>query len=454
MEDSIPQTVIAPKTRRVPGWMKRPIFFIVLLGLLLRLGSMAINYDEMRWQNDQRITIPAVRILEGKGFSLQDGAGATAYRPPLYVLWIAGAYGVFGTFSLLGPSFLQVLVSAGSVYLIYLLALQIWKREEYANASALILAIHPYVVYHDAALYHTFLSTALLLGGFFLLFRGIEKLRKRELFFSGICFGLCILIISVIVPFLGLLVIAGIALWKITWKRRMVLVAMFLAGLLVAWGPWIIRNAVVFHAFIPLTTESGSTLWIGNNPEAEVRLPLRTHESSPVPQGTRFNIPEQYGYCNEQPDVCEGGVSEAEESRELKNLAMEWIKAHPNTFVRLTIWRYASIWSPFLTPAKTFFGSQLLTAVITYGYFSWNIALYALILFGTWTAWHANKKRETILLWLLALSGTGAYALFLYFTKYRIPFESILIVLAGPGLIMLRDRLRLKLSPPQLEGHE
>lgn len=428
--------------------IKRPIFWIVLLGFVLRLGSMSVNYPMMRWQNDQRMAIPAARLLEGKGFTLADGAGPSAYRPPLYVLWLAGAYAIFGKFATLGPSFLQVLVSAGNILLLFLLTKQIWKREDVANAAALLLAVHPYSVYHDPALYHTFLSTALLLGGFLFLFKGLDHARGgqarlpdgqahrpalTQFLFSGLLFGSCVLIMSVIVPFLALLVAIGLIVWRIPFVRRLTFVGYFVAGFAIAWGPWIVRNAVAFHHFIPLTMESGVTLWMGNNPNARELLKARGHEASPVPKGTAFNLPQFYEGCA-TPDWCRGGISEYEESRELTGMATQWIKTHLIDFVSLTTWRFKGIWSPFLTPEKSFSSHFVLNVIVKYGYFVWNLVLFVLFLIGARLAWKEKRRAELVLPVLLALSATGAYSLFLYYTKYRIPFEATLLPFAGAGL--------------------
>ncbi len=421
---------------------------------MLRLGSLSVNFDKMSWKNDWRMSVPAVRILEGKGLSLTDETGPSAYRPPLYILWLSGAYAIFGDFAEFGPSLLQILVSSGNVLLIYLLAKEIWKREDAALSAALLLAIHPYVVWHDAALYHTFLSTALLLAGSLFLVRGFDSKKPKPLFASGLFFGLCILIMSVIVPWLALAIVAGITLWKIPVTRRLMLTGSFAAGILLAWSPWIIRNAVVFHEFVPLTTEAGVTLWMGNNPQAEELLKLRQHEAAPVPQGTAFNLPSAYEGCVPD-DWCVGGIKETDENRALKDMAMGWIKENPWRFVRLTAWRYGGIWSPFLTPSKSFFGNQTLNALANYGYALWNIGLFVLFILGFREAWKSKRDRSiTILLTLLALSATGAYALFLYFTKYRIPFESVLLAICGAGLANIIAKQIKKDPRKKSQAHE
>ncbi len=427
-------------------WWKRPITWIILLGLCLRLGSSALNFRQMFWRNDARMSIPAVRILEGKGFSLQDGAGPTAYRPPVYILWLSGMYAIFGKYAELGPSIMQSLVGTVNIFLLYLLAKRVWKREDMALASAFLLSIHPYSVYHDAALYHTFLSTFLLLGGFILLLKGYEERSWRPLVGSGALFGLCILITSVIIPFLGFLLLLGVFVWKITWKKRLTLVAAFSLGAMCTWSPWVIRNAFAFHTFLPLTTDSGVTAWMGNNPESVMRLPLRTHEESPVPPGTRFNIPYNYEGCRVANSGCESGISEAEESKQLQALATTWIKANPYTFIRLTAWRWQSMWSPWLTPQKTISQHSWLNMLINTGYALWNSLLAVTALIGLLLAWRKSNKLFPLLSIVLALTATGSYAIFLYYTKYRIPFEAVLLPLCGGGLVTIFALLKKRFS--------
>lgn len=395
----------------------------------------------MRPENDRRMTIPAVRILEGKGLSLKDGAGPTAYRPPLYILWLVFNYVVFGKNALFGPSLLQAFASTANILLLYFLAKQIWENASIANLSALLLAIHPYSVYHDPQLYHTFLSTGLLLSGFWMLFRGMEIKQWKYLVLSGSLFGLCILVISTFVPFLAFLILAGLFLWRIAWRKRIELVSAFILGLCLTWSPWIIRNAIAFHHFIPLTTDSGVTLWMGNNPVSRELLKIREHEASPVPKGTAFNIPEFYEGCK-TPNWCTSGISEYDESKELTAMAINWIKNHPADFFSLTLWRLEGIWSPFLTPPKIISSSAILSHFIRYGYAVWNLGLAVLFLIGTREAWRAQKKFELAITGAIVLIGTSAYALFLYYTKYRIPFEALLLPFCGAGLYSLWQIIR------------
>jgi len=240
---------------------------------------------------------------------------------------------------------------------------------------------------------------------------------------------------------LGLMIVAALIVWRIPFVQRLTLIALFLFGLALPWGAWMIRNAIAFHHFIPLTTDAGVTLWEGNNPLSRELFKTRQNEAAPVPKGTAFNIPHFYEGCA-TPNWCRNGISEYDESKELSAMAMTWIKTHPKNFATLTVWRMAGIWSPFLTPEKTFGSNQILNGAIKYGYFFWNLALFVFFLVGARLAWKEKNRVELILPVLLAMTATGAYSLFLYYTKYRIPFEAMLLPFAGAGLAHVWKKIR------------
>lgn len=78
--------------------------------------------------------------------------------------------------------------------------------------------------------------------------------------------------------------------------------------------PWWVRNMLVFHTFVPLTTASGVSLWVGNNPDA-------TGNWLPTPANVWGA--DEIGY---------GKITGA--------IARDWIAAHPVDFVRLTLTKF------------------------------------------------------------------------------------------------------------------
>ena len=78
--------------------------------------------------------------------------------------------------------------------------------------------------------------------------------------------------------------------------------------------PWWVRNWMVFHAFVPLTTSGGASLWIGNNPGA-------TGNWMPPRSDLR-------------------GLSEMEYGRRAGAIARDWIVANPIAFAKLTLQKF------------------------------------------------------------------------------------------------------------------
>jgi hypothetical protein len=78
--------------------------------------------------------------------------------------------------------------------------------------------------------------------------------------------------------------------------------------------PWWIRNWLIFGVFMPLTSAGGASLWIGNNPDA-------TGNWLPPPEHLR-------------------GLPEIVYSKRVSAIAVEWIKANPAAFVRLTLTKF------------------------------------------------------------------------------------------------------------------
>jgi 4-amino-4-deoxy-L-arabinose transferase-like glycosyltransferase len=403
------------------------------VALVLRVLSVGLNNERMGWQNESLFAIPAMRLLEGKGLTLEDGRGPTAYRPPLYVFWLAGNYAIFGDRATFGPSLMQGLVSTLNVLLVYLLTRRLWRKEAPALIAAGLMAVHPYALWHDPAISYTFLATSVGLAAAYALVRLVETPKPRWAFFAGALLGLCVLLTATVAPAIALLFVAGIIGWRVPMRQRVVLLALVAAGIACTWGPWIVRNAIAFRAFVPLTTEAGLTLWYGNNPEASWRVPIKAHEDSPFPTGIRLAYPNRINDCVRR-EHCLDGATEVQENQTLARHAVAWITENPTAFATLTAWRLSRLWSPFLSPAKAVIGHPFIDAMISWGYAGWTLMLYASAAIGATALWRRGQKTITVALFTVIVVAPSLYALFLYFTRYRIPFEMILLAFSGGGI--------------------
>jgi 4-amino-4-deoxy-L-arabinose transferase-like glycosyltransferase len=125
---------------------------------------------------------------------------------------------------------------------------------------------------------------------------------------------------------LALLAVMGWSAWQ-TRKRFRYSPLLGLLVLLLVYTPWPIRNARVFHAFVPLRSTVGFELWMGNRAGASGFL-----EESLFPI---FNRGEYDQY------VSKGEVAYMQDK---STLAKAYIRTHPAEFLRLSAVRFVRFW--------------------------------------------------------------------------------------------------------------
>ena len=87
-------------------------------------------------------------------------------------------------------------------------------------------------------------------------------------------------------------------------------------------SPWIVRNYLVFHRFVPVSDAAGFALYVGNNPKATILI-------------------------NETPDPqFPPGMSEIDRGYYVRKFALKFIVANPRRFVQLALQRLYYYWSP------------------------------------------------------------------------------------------------------------
>jgi len=117
----------------------------------------------------------------------------------------------------------------------------------------------------------------------------------------------------------------------VAWQTRRVARTAPLVGLLallLLLLPWTIRNAYCFHAFIPVRSNGGGNLWIGNRPGATGFL-----DDSLFPM---YNHQEMANYV---------ALGEIADSRLRSTQAWDYIRAHPAIFIRLSLRRCFRFWA-------------------------------------------------------------------------------------------------------------
>ncbi|PTS89968.1 glycosyltransferase [Sphingomonas sp. HMWF008] len=250
-------------------------------------------------------------LLAGQGLVVYDPFFGSAWRalfPPLYPLLLAGWGALFG-FSTPSVLAFGTLTDAAAAGAIVLLGTQLGSAVAGRRAAWLYL-LWPSVLFSAPLAQKESLCALLALALALVWVR--RPTGWRGAFALGVPAGLLALTQPGEAPLaalFGLVLVRQIGLWPV--------LATGLRGAIIAvvvMLPWWIRNWLLFHAFVPLTTASGASLWIGNNPEA-------TGNWEPPP-------PELKGL----PELAYG--------RRIQAIALDWMRTHPEDFVRLSVTKF------------------------------------------------------------------------------------------------------------------
>ncbi len=133
---------------------------------------------------------------------------------------------------------------------------------------------------------------------------------------AGLLLGAALLVRPAVLAFC-----VGIGIWWLFWKpvalRRKWMLAVGLAlGVIVVVAPWSARNYLVFDRFVPLATNGGYNLMLGNNPQAWGG-----------------------GWMSLEIENELQKMNEVDAEKRARQLAVDWIKAHPVDYAKVSVRR-------------------------------------------------------------------------------------------------------------------
>jgi len=190
----------------------------------------------------------------------------TSFRPPLYPVFLAIVYFIFGT----GPKrffiarLVQVFLSAGLVPLTYKISQIVFpEKEKIWKISSWIVAIYPMLVIYPLALATENLFFILIMASFYTLLIAKSKRSGYWFAWAGILLGLTALTRSVALAFAGL---AVLWIWWIFKDIKNALIV-FLAVTAITL-PWMVRNTLLHHKLTGIESALGYDLYVGYHPES------------------------------------------------------------------------------------------------------------------------------------------------------------------------------------------
>jgi len=262
---------------------------ILALALIVRVFYQAAASDRM-----DRLVIAdmrtydklAVNLIQNGYYGLFDKPWS--YRPPLYPFFLSIVYRVFGHSRSIARV-IQAGLAALSALLVFYIAREIIG--ETGALMAAFLTAADFSLIHLSGLFlseNLYIPLSLLL--ILLLLNGFQNPKIITFVAAGIAGGLAALCRPTVIPFLFLSILvpilggdcfapagyamtdenSGLAITVGKRKRGRAIggwaVMILAAGLTIA--PWTIRNWRLQHAFVPVSTNAGTMLWMGLHPGA------------------------------------------------------------------------------------------------------------------------------------------------------------------------------------------
>lgn len=317
--------------RRVPI-----CFWMVLVALLIRWAVIPFVYDEWmqpyfvsHWEQGN----VARGLLSGRGFSSPfPSLQSSAIMPPVYPLVVAAIFALFGVHTLasvLATLGLNALLSSLACIPVYLMARRSFG-ERVALWAGWAWSFSPYGIYFSAE--WAWSTQVLLLSLCWLLYLSQDLERSSSLkLWAGFALltGFATLtepVVLTIAPWLVVISAVRLARAGKSWLLPAVLAAVVLTATLM---PWIARNYVVFHRFIPMRDSMGLELKLGNDGYSRHWIHADTHPNHDAAELAEYN---------------QGELAYMEHK---KQQAVSYISGHPRWYAWMCARRFVYLWTGY-----------------------------------------------------------------------------------------------------------
>lgn len=357
----------------------------------------------------------------------------SAYTQPLYGFFLVPIYFVHRAWWTVGLA--HVGVAVVTALLVFEIGRRVMSRD-LALLGALLATLHPYVTWHDVHLNREILDQ--LLAALVVLLVLIAVERGRSLWWTAALGGALGLAILGNVRLLVLPLVIGV--WLVFEVRplghALAAIAVVCGVTALVLAPWVIRNKVSVGCFA-ITTDSRA-LWKANNLNTYDVLarggwiddvpPLPGSPPSPQDAGAIYRETGRIVH-----------VDECAQMRLYRGEVVDFWREHPGEKLRLAGQSARLLWQPNVmeTEGRQGAGTWQDTArsVVEPAFM---IALYAFALVGLFVL-----RRSFVALVLLLLGYQTLVAmLFAGATRYRIPWDFLIAILAAAGIGLVVERAR------------
>jgi 4-amino-4-deoxy-L-arabinose transferase-like glycosyltransferase len=389
----------------------------VLFSLVVAAGSAMALGDQIRYYDEQEYVGLADSVAAGSGLSVGNGV-ATAYRPPGYPFLLAPISLVTGG-SVLAMRLVGVLCLVVSVWLVYRLGRRL-GMPAIGAVAALATAGYPLLLYTATTLYPQVAALMLLLLSLDCAIAAVGPEQHRQqnrvllALTAGLALGGLTLTVATFVPG-AVVTIAGL-LWRrcrlLGFRRLVPVLAAICIGAVAIPSVWIARNAVEFGAFIPVSTNTGLNLLLGNSENA-------TAGSGRATDITRYTNAADAAH-----------LGEVAADRFFARGAVDWVEQHPADAAVLYVEKVANTFAyrnDLATAGQHSALQDVVSAVTFYPILGLAVLRLALV---------RRRSLHSVewMLILLVVSTVLVQAGFFTRIRFRVPLDPLMILLAISGL--------------------
>jgi 4-amino-4-deoxy-L-arabinose transferase-like glycosyltransferase len=426
----MPSSPLSPLRESLQGLasVRRRLALIVLIALVLRLAVTAlpslenlIDADHIHsWEQGN----VARALVAGHGFgSPLVSDQPSAIMPPVYPLCVAFFFKILGVHtaqSIFAVHVFDSLINALTCIPLFLLA-----RRGFGDRMGWIAAwswaFFPYGIYFSASWAW---STHLLLFCLCWLLYLAQSLELSPRLGLWAGFGLLMGFAGLTEP--SVLMTAPFLLGLACWRLRQSGLRWFLPGLTASLviaatlSPWIVRNALVFHKFIPMRDSMGLELWMGNNGQSLRWTSDNLHPLHDSRELAAYNRMGELAYMAQKSDE-----------------AHRYIAAHPGWYADMCLRRAIYLWTGYWSFDRAYLAEEPMDLPnIPFATALTGFAIAGLVLLWKHSPYEAIR-----------FAGVMMLMPAIYYFSHPEPYhmrslDPIMVMLSGFAILCWRERAR------------
>jgi len=350
------------------------------------------------------------------------------YHSPLYIWMLAAIFKIAG-YHLLVVRLAQIVLSAFSCFLLYLIADRLFSRPV-ARASALIWALYGPLVFYTDEVLNVSCILALYLSALYLVIRAADRRSPRDWLTAGAVVGFAALARPDILPFAAIVCLAILRSNKGSPARLSARAAPALAFALAVAAPLLIvgvRNYQVSGRFMVLPASGGFNLYQGNNSNYRETIGIRLESWQ-----TLLDMPLADGSASE--------INASDHGRYYYRKVLQFASRDPAGFAECALYKVRSLLNGYELPESfdmyTYrrYSPLLASLVWRLGAFSFPYGvLLPFAVLGGLVSW--KHRREAWPLWALLAGLLPSLLGYWNSSRYRLSIVPILIILASAALV-------------------